>query len=103
MDVNFGRDRCDRIEGLYGMETGTITAGLYLLELQTPRFDTPAAIDPAINGVIVLPLMFLMMHLMNTYILLDWNLIITTISFILIFSVILVIFILISIKNKRGG
>ena len=92
----------ERIAGLYGMETGTIATGLILVRVADPRFDTPAAIDLALSGIVALPLMFLMMHLMNAPILLGWNLIMTTLSFILILSVILVIFVLISIKSKRG-
>lgn len=92
----------ERIAGLYGMETGTIATGLILVRVADPRFDTPAAIDLALSGIVALPLMFLMMHLMNAPILLGWNLIMTTLFFILILSVILVIFVLISIKSKRG-
>ncbi|HEC89343.1 MAG TPA: hypothetical protein ENI44_02035 [Thermoplasmatales archaeon] len=94
------RYKFERIAGLYGMETGTIATGLILVRIADPRFDTPAAIDLAVGGIVALPLMFLMMHLMNAPILLGWNLTITTLSFILILGIIVMIFGLISMKKK---
>ena len=101
----FGRKLWDRymferIAGLYGMETGTIATGLILVRVADPNFNTPAAIDLALSGIIALPLMFLMMHLMNAPILLGWSLAVTTLLFALILGIILLIFGIFFIRRK---
>ncbi len=84
----------ERIAGLYGMETGTIATGLVLVRMLDASFKTPVAVDLAVSGIIALPFMFIMMHIMVAPILWGWNLgsTLAVYSLFLLISTLLVIF-----------
>ncbi len=90
----------ERIAGLYGMETGTIATGLILVRVADPDFDTPAAIDLAVSGIVALPVLFFMMHLMNAPILWNWSIATTSLIFFVILIITIILFFSIARKNN---
>jgi len=71
----------ERIVAIFGTVTGTATCGLLLLRIVDPEFKTSAVIELALMNLLVLPILFPCMMLVNAPLWWNWSLGITLLAF----------------------
>lgn len=74
-------ENLERIVAIFGTVTGTATCGLLLLRIVDPEFKTSAVIELALMNLLVLPIIFSCMMLVNAPIWWNWSLGVTLLAF----------------------
>jgi ESS family glutamate:Na+ symporter len=64
----------ERICAIFGVVTGTASCGLLLLRIVDPEFKTPVALELAVMNLLVLPILFSCLMLVNAVIWWGWPL-----------------------------
>ncbi|MBU0969563.1 MAG: hypothetical protein KKC20_02895, partial [Proteobacteria bacterium] len=71
----------ERMVSIFGTVTGTATCGLLLLRIVDPEFKTTAVIELALMNLLVLPILFPCMMLVNAPLWWNWSLGVTLLAF----------------------
>lgn len=74
-------ENLERIVSIFGTVTGTASCGLLLLRIVDPEFKTSAVIELALMNLLVLPILFPCMMLVNAPLWWNWSLGVTLLAF----------------------